>query len=421
MPSRFAGLWRHPEFMKLWIGQTISEFGSIITRDALPLVAVLTLSATPAQMGVLAALGSAPALALGLPAGAWVDRLRRRPIMIVTDLASAVLLASVPIAWLLGVLRIEQLYVVAALAGALALFFDVAYTSYLPSLVEREHIVEGNSKLSASESVAEIGGSAVAGGLVQVFSAPITMCIDAASFLVSAVSLGLIRKKEPQPAPSEQQPNLRREMVEGLRLQFGHPMLRALAGGATTSTFFGSFYGALYGLYAIRELNIGPAVLGLLIASGGIGSFLGALLAGSVVKRFGLGSMLVWSRALAGALNVFIPLAAGQPLFVAVTFMFIAQIAGDMVSTVYSIHALSLRQAITPDRLLGRINAGMEFLRGGVATIGVLAGGFLGETIGVRPAVWVAALGALPACLWLIFSPIRVLREIPENDLTQRR
>ncbi len=412
MRTPFTGLWRHPDFLKLWAGQTISEFGSVITRDALPLAAILTLSATPAQMGILAALGFAPAPVLGLPVGAWVDRVRRRPIMILADLASAVLLASIPIAWLLGVLRIEQLYVVAALAGALALVFDVAYTSYLPSLVEREHILEGNSKLSASESVAEVGGSALAGALVQFFSAPLTILIDAASFLASAVSLGLIRKPEPRLVPSHEQPSLRREIAEGLRALFGTPVLRALAATAITGTFFGNFYAALYGLYAIRELGIPPAVLGLLIASGGVGSFLGALWARPVAKRLGLGALLIASHAMTNGLGFLIPLAGG-PVAVAAAFLFVAQIGGDMLSTIYSIQAISLRQVITPDALLGRLNASMEFLQGSVATAGVLVGGFLGEALGVRAAVWVAASGSALSIAWLIRSPIRTLRAMP--------
>jgi predicted MFS family arabinose efflux permease len=414
---RLGGLWRHPDFMRLWIGQTISEFGSVVTRDALPLLAVLTLSATPAQMGVLAALGSLPALLIGLPAGAWVDRLRRKPIMIASDVASAALLVTIPIAWLLGALRIEQLYVVAALAGALALLFDVAYTSYLPSLVDREHVVEGNSKLSASESVAEVGGSALAGALVQILSAPLTILIDAASFLVSAVSLLLIHKPEPRPAPVEQ-PNLRREIADGLRALFGQPVLRAMALARITATFFGNFYAALYVMYAIRELGIGPAVLGLIIASGGIGSFLGALLAGPLARRLRLGTLLIGCTIVGGALGLLTPLAAGQSLVVAATFLFVGQISGDMLDTVYLIHALSLRQVITSDAMLGRMNASMEFLQGGVATAGVLAGGLLGEAIGVRGAVWIAALGSGAEFLWLLFSPVRALRVMPAEGLT---
>ena len=408
---RFTGLWRHPEFLKLWAGQTISEFGSVVSRDALPLVAVLTLSATPAQMGVLAALGSLPALLIGLPAGAWIDRTPRKPIMIAADVASAALLASIPVAFLLDALRIEQLYVVAALVGGLALLFDVAYTSYLPSLVEREHVVEGNSKLSASESVAEIGGSALAGALVQAFSAPLAVAVDALSFLASAVSLALIRKPETRPAPLPQ-PNLRREIVDGLRALVAHPILRALAAAAITSAFFGNFYAALYGLYAIRELGIGPAVLGLLIASGGIGSFFGAILAAPIARRFGVGRLLIGSAMLSGVFGLLTPLAAYAGA-AAVAFLFVSQIAGDLVRTIYMIHALSLRQIVTPDALLGRMNASVEFLQGSAATIGVLTGGLLGQALGVQTAVWIAELGPILSVLWLIAWPVRRLPSMP--------
>jgi predicted MFS family arabinose efflux permease len=409
--SPFTGLWRHADFMKLWAGQTISEFGSVVSRDALPLVGVLTLSATPAQMGLLAALGSLPALLIGLPAGAWIDRTRRKPIMIAADLASVAVLASIPVAYLLGALRIEQLYVVAALAGGLALLFDVAYTSYLPSLVEREHVVEGNSKLSASESVAEIGGSALAGALVQALSAPLAVAVDALSFLASAVSLALIRKPEPRPVLTAQS-NLRREIADGLRALAAHPILRALTAAAITGVFFGNFYAALYGLYAIRELGIGPAALGLLIASGGIGSLLGAMLAAPAARRFGVGRLLIGSAALSGVLGLLIPLAAYVGA-AAVAFLFVGQIAGDLVRTIYMIHALSLRQILTPDGLLGRMNASVEFLQGSAATIGVLTGGLLGQALGVQAAVWIAALGSMLAVVWLIASPVRTLPGMP--------
>jgi predicted MFS family arabinose efflux permease len=341
----------------------------------------------------------------------WVDRLRRKPIMIGADLLRALLLVSIPIAFLGGSLRIEQLYVVAALVGGLSIVFDVAYRSYLPSLIARDQLVEGNSKLGASESVAEVGGSALAGALVQIFGAPLTILVDAVTFLFSALSLGLIRKPEPRPLSPAGYPSLRREILEGLKALLGQAVLRALAGGAATLAFFGGFFGALYVLYAVGELGIAPAVLGLLIASGGIGSLLGAFFAGPLVKRFGLGKTLVWSLALTGALHLFIPLAGG-PVWLAAAFLFVGQLAGDMARTVFSIHELSLRQAIAPDRLLGRANAGMEFVQGGVGTAGLLVGGFLGEAIGLRPAVWVAALGTMLACLWLIFSPVREMEAL---------
>ncbi|MBI4640198.1 MAG: MFS transporter, partial [Candidatus Tectomicrobia bacterium] len=262
MSSQSAGLLHHPGFMKLWIGQTISQFGSKITRTALPLTAVLVLEATPVQMGLLAALGSAPVLVVGLLAGVWVDRLRRRPILIAADLGRAVLLGLIPVSALLGLLRIEQLYIAALLVGILTVFFDVAYQSFLPSLVDREQIVEGNSKLGVSDSVTEIGGPALAGGLIQLVSAPITILLDAFSFLFSALFVGLIDISEPLPTPSEQRKSVWRDVVEGLRVVLGNPLLRAIAGSSSTFNFFGGFFGALYGLYAIRELGIEPAILG---------------------------------------------------------------------------------------------------------------------------------------------------------------
>ena len=242
-----------PDFTKLWLGRTVSELGSGIGGTALPLAAVLVLKATPLQMGLLAAIGAAPVLVVGLPAGAWVDRLRRRPILIAADVGRAVLLISIPLAALLHVLRIEQLYVVAALVGVLAVFFDVADQSFLPSVVPRESLVEANSTLGASASVAEIGGPALAGVLVQWLSAPVAILFDAVSFLFSALCVGLIRAPDPPPQRIEQRQSLGRDIAAGLRLVLRHPVLRALAGSSGTFNFFGSFVGALYFLYAIRR------------------------------------------------------------------------------------------------------------------------------------------------------------------------
>jgi len=343
-----------------------------------------------------------------------VDRLRRRPIMIAADLGRALLLASIPAAFLLGRLTITHLYVVAALAGILTVFFDVAYRSFLPTLVQREHVVEGNSKLGMSDSLAEIVVPGLTGVLVQVISAPLTILFDAISFLFSALFLGRIRAPEPPPAPGRavQWRGLWRDIVEGLRLALGNPLLRALAGGTGTRDFFGGFYGALYGLYAIRELGIQPAVLGLLIASGGLGALVGAAVAAPVTRRFGLGPALTGSMIIMGLLGLLIPLAS-ELRGLAVLLLLIPQVFGDLFLAVYTIGELSLRQAITPDRMLGRVNASMNFVVGGVGTLGLLAGGFLGETIGLRPAVWVAFLGVMLASLWLLFSPVRTLREQP--------
>jgi MFS family permease len=407
-----AGLWRNPEFMKLWVGHTVSRFGSRITDDALPATAVFVLAATPAQLGWLVALESAPLLLVGLFAGVWVDRLHRRPIMIAADLGRALLLGSIPAAAALHMLHVEQLYIVAALAGALTVFFDVADQSFLPVLVRRENIAEGNSKLGMSGSIAEAAGPALGGSMIQLFSAPATILIDAVSFLISALSIGLIRTHEPTPVPHEERQSGWRDAKEGLRLVFSEPILRAMAGHAATSTFFGSFFAALYWPYAVRELGLGAALVGILISVGGVSALVGAILTGPITRRFGLGSAMVWSAVFAGLASLLIPLAGGA-LITAAAFLFAQQSLGDIFWEVYEINEISLRQGIVPDRLLGRANASMHFIAGGLLPIGALAAGALADHIGMKATLFIGGFGLLVASLWVIFSPIRELRKQP--------
>lgn len=408
-----AGLWLHRDFRRLWAGQTVSQLGSTITREALPYTAILTLQATPLQMGLLGAAGAAPLLLLGLLAGVWVDRLRRRPIMIAADLGRALLLLSVPLAYLLGWLGIAQLYVVAALAGVLTVCFNVAYQAFLPTLIDREQLVEGNSKLGMSNSVAEIAGPPIGGALVQLISGPVTVLLDAASFLVSASSLVRIRAVEPPPDRHEQRPEVRRDLATGLRAVWTDPLLRPMAIGSTIRSFFGWFFGAIYGLYAIRVLGMGPALLGLTVACGGIGSFLGAALVGRITRRFGVGPTTVGALLAGSLVSWMIWLAGSFPLAV-VPLMMASQILHDMGHTIAAINQVSLRQTITPDRLLGRVNASMQVLGEGIGTLGLLAGGLLAEAIGLRSTVAVALLGGMLGSLWLAFSPLRRLRELPD-------
>jgi MFS family permease len=402
-----SSLWRNANFIKLWTAQAISVFGSTVTRDALPLVAILTLTATPTQVGLLSALGMVPALLLGLPAGAWVDRVRRRPILIAADLGRAVVLASIPVATLLGVLSLPLLYAVVLLAGMLTLFFNVADNSFLPTIVKRENLVEANSKLGLTDSLSEIIAPSIMGSLVQLVTAPLTILIDALSYLFSAFFLGLIRTPETPPRPSGQPQSLGQDILAGLRLVGGNPILRALAASSGAFAFFGGFIGALYGLYTIRVLGLTPAALGLLISTGGVGALLGALLAGRLARRFGPGPTLVGAFGGVGLAALLIPLAAGQKWPMAI--LVVAQIVGDTALAVYLIHAVSLRQNITPDHLLGRMNASFEFLVTGIGPLGLLMGGFLGQTLGIQLTLLIAALGELAGCLWLILSPMRRL------------
>ena len=272
--QHLGGLWRQPDFLKLWTGQTISELGSRITRDGLPLAAVLVLGATPAQMGLLTAVGSVAILLASLPAGVWVDRLRRKPVMIWADVGRAALLLTIPVAAFTGQLGIGLLCAVIALTGVLTVLFEAAYEAYLPSLVARENLLEGNSKLAVSSSLAEVLGPGLAGFLIQAITAPLAILFDSLSFLASVVSLIVIRKPEPPPAAAHERQHVLREMRDGLRFVWHEPHLRALALAGATRSFFGSFIGVLYGLYAIRELGLNAAALGITIAMGGLGSLI---------------------------------------------------------------------------------------------------------------------------------------------------
>ena len=409
MSSTTTTLWRHADFMKLWAGQTVSQFGSMVTRDALPLIGVLVLRASPWQMGLLSAAGSAPVLFIGLLAGAWVDRLRRRPILIAADLGRAVLVASIPVAAVLGRLTLVHLYVVAALAGVLTVFFDVAYEAFLPTLVAPEHVFEGNSKLGVTGSLAEIVVPGITGLLVQLISAPLTLLLDGLSFVVSALTLAAIRAPEPPPPARGPETSIVREIGEGLRMTWGQPVLRALALATAWRDFFGSFYGALYSLYALQVLGLTPLVLGLLIAGGGLGALLGAAVARPLALRLGQGPALVLALALMGLVGLLTPLAGG-PRWLVILCLLLPQLVGDLFRAAFEISARSLRQALIPVSWLGRVGASVGFLVGGLGTLGLLVGGILGSAIGIRPAIWVAALGGALAALLLVFSPVPAWR-----------
>lgn len=408
------GLWHHADFMRLWSGQTISELGSRITRDGLPLVAVLVLGASPSQMGAITAVGSTVVLLISLPAGVWVDRLRRKPIMLGADLGRALIVAAIPIAALTGQLRLEVLYLVVALNGALTVLFNAAYEAYLPSLIERKNLVEGNSKLALSSSLAEVLGPGLTGFLVQLLTAPIAMAFDAVSFLASIGSLLLIRAPEVVPAPLETRRHLAHEMLQGLRWVWGDRRLRALALAGGTRSFFGNFFGVLYSLYAIRLLGLNAAMLGVTIAMGGVGSLIGAAWADRVVKRFGLGRALIGSSVVSGVISLLVPLASG-PALMAMSMLMLSQLMSDALSTINAITSISLRQSITPDRLLGRTSTSLQMLIAGVGPIGALIGGLLAEAIGVRETLLVAVLGILLSTSWLIASPLRSVRDHVEG------
>jgi MFS family permease len=410
MQIRTAGLWANSEFLKFWAAQAISFFGSQITILALPLTAAVSLQASAAQMGLLRTAEVAPALLIGLFVGAAVDRLRRRPILILADIGRALLLASIPLASYLGSLHMSHLYMVALLSGMLTVCFDVAHMSLLPSLVPRENLVEGNSKLEVSRSIAMIAGPGIAGILVQLFTAAFAIIFDAVSFLGSALFLLLIRTPEPPRADSAARQHFWADVAEGLQAVWHQPLLRTMALSLCIFNFFYNAIGAAYVLYIVRELGIAPATLGLIYAIGSVGFALGAALAGRAARRFGVGPTIVWGACLSDAAFLLIPLASGQHQAV-IPLLIAAQLLATFAGPMTAINQLSLRQAITPDRLLGRVNATMRVIALAAAPVGALLAGLLGGTIGLRPTLAIGALGLQLGFVILLLSPLRTLRE----------
>ena len=404
-------LLRHRDFRLLWGGETVSELGSQVSLLAIPLLAVGTLHATTFEMGLLTAASTAAFLIVGLPAGVWVDRLRRRRLMIVADGGRVLALGSIPVAYGLGGLTLAQLFVVTLASGILTVFFDVAYQSYLPTLVGREHLVEGNAKLTGSAQVAAVAGPSVAGGLVQAFGSSVAVAVDSLSFLVSAAAVGAIAAPEPKPTvPESGHPRLLRGIAEGLRFVFGNALLRAIAATTATANLFGGIAAAVEIVFLVRQVHASPGEIGLLFALAGVGGVLGAFAAGPIARRVGgARATIIGIGVSVGAL--LIPLTTpGAGLLYFGFGLFLVSFS----ATVYNVNQVSFRQRLCPDRLLGRMNATMRFVVWGVLPIGALIGGFLGAAFGLRTTLWVGALGQALAGVWLLASPMCSLRDFPD-------
>jgi MFS family permease len=397
--------------MKLWVGQTISELGSVVTRTAVPLVALLVLGAGPFERALLIVAAGLAVLLVGFFAGAWVDRLHRRALLISADVIRAFLLLSIPAAYLLGVLRIEQLYVVVFLQAACGAIFDAAYPAYVPSLIGVNRMVEGNSKLATSSSLAEIGGPGLGGGLVQAIGAPFAILVDAVSFVGSAISLLLIRTPEPErPARTSATP-IRLEILEAVQLVRRHPILLPLTLRSVIGHVAGSFYGVLYTIYLIDDLHLSPFLLGIVVSAGGVGSLIGSLLASKAIARLGFGPALIWAALGASAIGILTPLAGG-PLLLATLMVFIPQLIGDGLQTIESVAELSLIQGVIPDRILGRVNATLEVLSHGIAyPLGALSAAAIAEVIGVRGGIALGWAGMAVSILLLVFSQLPRVRQ----------
>jgi len=419
-------LWRHRDFMLLWTGQAVSEIGSAVTIVALPLVAVVLLNATTFQVGLLSAATTVCFLIVALPAGLIVDRVAKRRLMIICDVARTLILGSVVVAAAFGVLTMAQLFAVGFLTGLATVFFDVAYQSYVPALVSRDQLHDGNGKLGATQAFSQVAGPGLGGALFGLLRAG-SMAADAISFAVSTATLLLIRTREPRPgiadAPAGQAAatpastgfaGLRKELFAGLRFVFGHPVLRKIAACTGTANLFGSISAALEILFLIRVVHVAPASTGLLISVGSLGGILGGVLSGRLAKWIGTARIIWFSVGVFGAIPIVMPLTEPGPRLV---FFPIAVAGLSFTVVLYNIAQLSYRQLICPPHLLGRMNAAMRWIVWGTIPLGGLLGGTLGSLLGIRATIWVGVIGSWAAAFWVFFSPLRKMRDIPSEAM----
>ncbi len=343
-----TGLWANANFMRLWGAEAVAQFGSHISLIAIPLIAALTLQATPFQMGVLAATGGMPALLFGFIAGAWVDRLPRQPIMTATALGRAITLLAIPAAALFDVLSIGLLMVIAALVGVQTVFFKSAYVAILPGLVDRSQLGDANGKLYGSMSLAQVAGPAIAGSLMSLIAAPAVILLTSLAFLGSGLFLRRIRHAEPAQTGSRTDRRILREVREGVRALLGTPILRATTLSAATINLAGHMFLAVYVLYMTRELGLSPTSVGLVYASGGIGALFGSAISSRLTRRIGVGRTLVWSAIAQGVFGVMVPLAILVPAY-ALPLIVAAEFMQWLWLVVFFANALSLRQAVTPN------------------------------------------------------------------------
>jgi len=409
-------LLRAPDFLKLWIGQSISAFGTQVTILAVPILAAAALQVSPLEFGLLATIEFLPVVVLSLPAGVWVDRLRRRPILIVGDLGRALCLATIPVAFAFDVLTIWQLYVVVFVNGCLTVFFDVAYQSYLPSIVDRDQLVDGNAKLELTRASSQRLGPGLAGVLIGALTAPFAILVDAISYAVSALFISSIRKAEARVArdgdAAGPRPSVRREIVEGLRYVGGHRVLRALALSVAVSYLFSTIADSILILFLVAERGFSAQLIGLAFTLGSIGVIAGALVTSRLTRLIGVGPTII--LAAVGESVSWLPLALAPDawLFPALATTIAAL---SFFGIAWNVNVTSLRQAITPPGLLGRMNATMRLVSWSTIPVGYTLGGFLGGVIGLHNTIWVGALGAILAFIPVALSPVRRIQTIPTS------
>ena len=380
-----GGLWGHRDFLMLWSAQTISQAGSQVTQLGLPFAAVVVLHASALEVSLLGTAAIMPFVLFALPAGVWVDRLRRRPLMVAADFGRVAVLASIPIAHAFDTLTLTQLYACEFTAGVLTVFFDVSYLAYLPSLVSREDLADGNAKLEATRAAAQTAGPGLAGGLIGLVGAPAAITADAVSFGISGALIAAIRRPKHVTPRAEREPLLR-ELREGLRYEFGQQYLRVLTFCTGTWNLFGSIAFGLFVVYGVRALGLSAPLLGVIFMAGSIGAGVAAALSARIVGRFGLGPTIVWPAIASSLFWVLVPLAHRST---AVPFLILAIVGGASLGMLFNVNQLTLRQAITPARLQGRMNAIVRFMYWSPQALGFALGGGLAASIGLRSAFWV--------------------------------
>jgi MFS family permease len=407
-------LWRNGAFQRVWGAATISIFGSLVTRIALPFVAITVLNANSVDVAFVRSMDLIAGLAFGLVAGAWVDRLRRRPVLIWADAGRAVLLSLVPLAWIGGWLSLALLLVVTLLAAVLTTFFDAADNAYLPTVVPKRDLVRANGALAASGSVSEFAAFGSAGFLVQILGAPFAVLIDAVTFVVSALLLGTIRAKEPPPPPKADREPVVREIAIGLRLVARQPILRATTLASMATAAMWGIGGAIWYLFAIEELGLDAAAIGLVAAVGGVSSLFGAVLTSRATARYGAGKVMIGGVLFTGLGSLFVPLAPASAPLIAIAFLVANQLVTDPAATAYDITDTSIRQSIVHDRQLGRVNATVTVAVLTAQLIATLGAGFLALEIGLRATLFLQPIVATLGVLFIFFSPARRIQRIED-------
>ncbi len=409
-----GSLWRDGNFLTMWGGQTFSQFGAQITELAIPVLAVLVLNATEFEVGLLNAANVAAFLVVGLPAGAWIDRMRKRHVMIWADAVRAVALATVPLLWLTGTLQIWHLIVVALIMGVATVFFDVSYQSIIPSLVRPRQIAEANGKLQSTYELANIAGPGIGGWLIGILAAPLAIFITVFTYLASLIALLFTRDHEVRRAPEDHQPILK-EIGEGLRWVFGNPLLRRIVATTGFANLFSTIAYTLLPIYLLRVLELTPAQMGVIFSLGAVGGLVGAIATPRIVKRFGEARTVPISAIGFSLAPVLLPVATLVPQ-IAFPFLVVQFFIMSFTVLLYNITQVTFRQRITPPRLLGRMNASIRFCVWGVMPIGALVAGALGTWIGVVPTLWIAAGLELLAGLFVIIGPFWSMRDLPDAE-----